>query len=88
MATAALNWCIFRHSVRLSSAPPEIFAFVSHCSVNFQPILDCFIPNLKYEHLENVKADCVNAVVFNLDQIKASGVFFGTPGMFLTCPTT
>ena len=31
---AVLNWCIFR-AVR-----PEILAFVSRCSVNFQPILD------------------------------------------------
>ena len=48
---------------------PEILAFVSHCSANFQTILDCFIPNfkLRYEDSENIKADC--AVVFNLNQI-------------------
>ena len=47
---------------------PEIKAFVSHCSASFQPILDCLIPNcnLKYEDSENIKADCVNTVVFNL----------------------
>ena len=55
----------------------------SYHSVNFQPILDCFIPNfkLRYEDLENVELDCVSAVIFNLHQIKRRSVF-GTPGMF------
>ena len=61
-----------KKSGRLSSAGPESLAFVSHCSANFELILDCFIPNfkLKYEDSENLKADCVNTVVFNLHQIK------------------
>ena len=52
----------------LSSVGPEILAFVSHCSANFKPILDCFIQNfkLKYKDLENIKEDCVNVVFFNL----------------------
>ena len=57
-----------------SSAGPKILAFGSHCSANFQPILDCFtgIPNFKltYEDSENIKADCVSTDVFNLHQIK------------------
>ena len=70
---AAFNRCIFRKkSGRLSSAGPEIQAFVSHCSANLQPILDYFIANfkLKYENSDNVKADRVNTVVFNLHQNK------------------
>ena len=45
-----------------SSAVSGILTFVSHCSANFRPMLDCFIPNfkLKYEGLENIKADCVS----------------------------
>ena len=60
---------------------PEILVFVSHCSANFQPILDCFMPNfkLKYEDSENIKAGRVNTVV--LTYIKSNvGRFFGTPG--------
>ena len=38
-----------KKSGRLSSAAPEILAFGSHCSTKFQPILDCFIPNVKLE---------------------------------------
>ena len=55
-----------------------------HCLVNFQPILDCFIPNfkLKYENSENIKADRVNKVIVNLHQIKQTrGTFWGTPGI-------
>ena len=35
-------------------------------------ILNCFTPNfkLKYEDSENMKADCLSTVVFNLHQIK------------------
>ena len=38
------------------AAGPKILAFGSHCLANFQPILDCFIPNfkLKYEDSENI----------------------------------
>ena len=65
----------------LSSAGPEIQAFVSHSSANFQLTLDCFMPNFKlqYEDSENVKADRVNTVVFNLHQIKHLGFFLGHP---------
>ena len=68
-----------KKSSRLSSVGPEILAFVSHCSANFQPILDSFIPifKLKYEDSENIKADRVTTVVFNLNQ--TSGVFLGHP---------
>ena len=43
----------------LSSAAIEILAFSSHCSVKFQPILDCFMPyfKLKHEDSENIKTD-------------------------------
>ena len=56
----------------LSSAGPEILAFGSYCSANFQPILDYFIPSFKlnYKDSHSIKADCVNTVVFNLRQIK------------------
>ena len=55
-------------SGRVSSASPEILAFVSQNSANFQPIFDCFIPNFKwkYENSENIKEDLVNTVVFSL----------------------
>ena len=65
----------------LSSVGPDVLAFVSHCSANFQPILDCFIPNLKlkYEDPENMKADRVDTVVFNLRQIKSRVFYLGQP---------
>ena len=72
-----------KNLVVCSSAGPKILAFVSHCSANFQPMLDCFIPNfkLKYEDSENIKADRASTVVFNLHQIKRRAFFFfGTPG--------
>ena len=65
---AALNWYIFlKKSGPLSSRGSEILTFGSHCSANFQPILDCFIPKFKleYDDLENVKTDCVNTVNLN-----------------------
>ena len=70
-----------KKSGRPSSVGPEILAFVSHCSANFQPILDYFTPNfkLKYEDSESIKADCVDdKIVFNLHQIKHRALF-GTP---------
>ena len=44
--------------------------------------MDCFIPKFKleYDNLENIKTDSVNAVVFNLHQIKHLKLFFlGNP---------
>ena len=40
-----------KKSGRLSSEDPETLAFAGHCSANFQPTLDCIIPDfmLKYE---------------------------------------
>ena len=75
---AALNRCIFRKI--WSSAGPKNLPFGSHCSANFQLILDCFIPNfkLKYEDSENIKADRVNTVVFTLHQIKCQAFFWDT----------
>ena len=66
---------------RLSSTGSEILTFGSHCSANFQPMLDCFIPKFKleYDDSENIKADFVNTVVFNLCQIKRLKFFFGHP---------
>ena len=73
-----------KKSGRLSLTGSEILTFGSHCSANFQPILDCFIPKFKlgYDDLENIKTDCVNTVVFNLHQIKRLK-FFGTPGIVI-----
>ena len=53
--------------------------------MNFQPILDCFIPEfkLKYDELENIKTDRVNTVVFNLYEIQQLK-FFRTPGIVNT----
>ena len=34
---------------------------------------------MKYEDLENIKADCLNAVVFNLHQIKHGNFVGGDP---------
>ena len=74
-----------KKSGRLSSASPKILAGGSHSSVNFQPILDCFIPNakLKYAGSENIKTVRVDTVIFNSHQIKQRNLF-GTPGTFLT----
>ena len=76
-----------KKSGRLSSVGPEILAFVSHYSANFQPILDSFIPKLelKYEDSENIIADRVTTVVFNLYQIKRRA-FFGGPGSLNNSP--
>ena len=70
-----------KKSGHLSSKGSEILTFGSFCSANFQPILDCFIPKFKleYDDLENIKTDRVNAVVFNLHQIKLLKFFFGHP---------
>ena len=70
-----------KNLVVCSSAGPKILAFGSHCSANFQPILDCFIPTfkLKYEDSENIKAGLVSTVVFNLRQIKRRACFVGHP---------
>ena len=79
---AALNWYIFsKKSGRLSSTGSEILTFGSHCLVNFQPMLDCFIPKFKleYDDLENIKTGRVNAVVLNLHQIKRLKFFWGHP---------
>ena len=73
-----------KKSGRLSLTGSEILTFGSHCLANFQPILDCFIPKfeLEYDDLENIKADLVNAVVFNLHQIKCLKLFLGHPVYF------
>ena len=65
---AALNWCIFRKTGRLSLAGPKILAFGSHSTANFQSILDCFIPNfkLKHEDLEKMQTDRVKYSRFQL----------------------
>ena len=59
---------------------PEILPIGSHCTANFQPILDCFMPNfkLKYEDSENVETTRVNTVVFNLHHIKQRKYFRDT----------
>ena len=73
-----------KQSGRLSSTGSEILTFGSHCSANFQPILDYLMPKFKLEYydLENTKTGRVNAVVFNLNQIKRLTLFrlgsFGT----------
>ena len=69
-----------KKSGRLSSTGSEILTFGSHCSENFQPIVDCFIPKFKleYDNLENIKTDPVNTVVFNLHQIKRLKFFWNT----------
>ena len=72
-----------------SSAGPNILAFGRHCSANFQPILDYFMPNfkLKYEDSENIKADRLSTVVFNLHQIKRRAFFWGGhPVYIIRCP--
>ena len=58
----------------------EILTFGSHCWAKFQLILDCFVSKFKLEYynLENIKTDPVNAVVFNLHQIKRLN-FLGHP---------
>ena len=73
-------------SGRLLSTGSEILTFGNHCSANFQSILDCFIPKFKleYDDSENIKTDCVNAVFFNLHQIKClMFLFWGHPAYFL-----
>ena len=78
MAASKLVHFFQRIRVVCSSAGPKILAFGSHSSAILQPILDCFVPNfkLKYEDSENVKANHVNTVVFNLHQIKRRAFFF------------
>ena len=71
-------------SGRLSLAGPEVLDLVSHCSSNFQPIFDCFLPNFKlnYEDTENINADRVNTVILNLHQFKRWAFFLGHPVSF------
>ena len=59
---------VSKNLVVCSSVGRKILTFSSHCSADFQSILDCFIPNfkLKYEDSDNIKADGVSTVVFNL----------------------
>ena len=76
---AALNLCIFRKNLVVYSLEvSKNLAFVGHCSGNFKPILDCFIPNfkLKYRDSENMNADRVNTPFVNLHKIKRSTFFF------------
>ena len=80
---AALNAVYFSKNLVIGlSACPKILAFGSHCSANFQQMLDCFIPNfkLKYEDSENIKAGRVNTVVFNLHQVKRRAFFLEHQG--------
>ena len=69
-----------KKSGRKSSTGSEILTFGSHCSANFQPILDCFIPKFKleYDNLENIKTDSVSTVDRNLQQIKCFKFFWDT----------
>ena len=78
---AALNRSIFR-KILLSVHQP-VLKF-QHWSANFQPILDCFIPNfkLKYEDSENIEVDRVSTVVLSLHQIKRRAFFLGHPVYF------
>ena len=78
---AALNWCIFRKNrVVCHQGGFEILTFDSHCSANFQPILDYFIPKFKleYDDLENIKTAGVSRVIFNLHQVKRLKFFWDT----------
>ena len=65
---AALNGAFLENPVVCSSAGPKILVFGSHCLANFQPVLDCSVPNfkMKYEDSENIKADSFSTVVVNL----------------------
>ena len=74
-----------KKSGRLSSTGSEILTFGSHCSTNFQPILDCFIPKFKleYDDLENIKTDRVNAVFFQLTSNQTFKLFFGDTRYFI-----
>ena len=62
------------------SVGPRILAFDGHSSANFHSIFNCFMSNfkLKYEKSENIKADRVNTIVFNLRQTKHRA-FLGHP---------
>ena len=76
---AVINLCIFRKNrVVCSSAGVKSLGFSGPSSANFQLILDCFIPDFKwkYEDSENITADRVNIVVFNLRQIKCGAFLF------------
>ena len=66
----------------LSSAGPENLAFGRHCTVKFEPILDCFIPNfkLKYGESENFKK-IVSIHSFSNYFESNRGSFYGIPGI-------
>ena len=82
---AALNWYIFRKiGLSVINGFRNFLTFGSHCSANFQPILDCFVAKFKleYDDLDNIKTDCVNTVVnFQLTSNQTFKVVFGTPGI-------
>ena len=68
-----------KKSGRLSSTGSEILTSGGHCSSNFQPVLNCFVPKFKleYDNLENIKTVRVTTVLYKiLYQIKQSSVFW------------
>ena len=78
---AALNKCIFRKNE--VGCHQQVLKFKLGLAIarrTFKPILDCFIPNFKLKHgdSENIKADRVSTVVFNLHQIKGRAFFLDT----------
>ena len=79
----ALNKCIFQKNRVICRQQVLRFqiAFGSHCSANFQPTSDCFIPNfkLKHEDSESIKADRIYIVVSTSYQTKQRKVVSGTP---------
>ena len=80
---AALNLFIFRKNRVVCHQQVSKFLL---SVAKFQPILDCFITKfkLKYDNFENIKVDRVNAVVFNLHEIKQSKFFWGHPVLYIS----
>ena len=70
-----------KKSGRLSSRGSEILTFGNHCSANFQPILDCFIPKFKleYDDLENIKNGSSKCCRFQFTSNQKFKVFLGHP---------
>ena len=77
---ATLNRCIFQ-KFWLSVHQPVLKLHISVASARrtFNRFwIACFIQNFKYEDSENIKADRVSTVVFNLHQIKRRAFFLDT----------
>ena len=71
-----------KKSGRLSSTRPEILAFSSHHSADFQLILDSFIPNFRLKHEDSQNMKTYHDIRYSRFRLTLNQreELFGTPG--------